>query len=99
MQFCGIRSYLRQTPEGCGAGQKNRAADRVSRRGAVPQMQRSAEAKVAHLKRGVVARGPRAIAGLGKNAAATGRGLRVNSRMQAPAGPLVVRARAVRRRA
>jgi len=46
------------------------------------------------LKRGVVARGPRAIAGLGKNAAATGRGLRVNSRMQAPAGPLVVRARA-----
>jgi len=59
----------------------------------------SAEAKVAHLKRGVVARGPRAIAGLGKNAAATGGGLRVNSRMQAPAGPLVVRAGAVRRRA
>ena len=48
------------------------------------------------MKRGVVARGPRAIAGLGKNAAATGGGLRVNSRMQAPAGPLVVRARAVR---
>jgi hypothetical protein len=55
---------------------------------------------VSHLKRGVAAAGPgMAIEGLGENAAGTGGGLRVNNRMQATAGRLVVTASAVRRRA
>jgi len=63
-------------------------------------MSRSAEAKVAHLKRGVGAAGP----GDGdceswRECSGHGGGLRVNNRMQATAGPLVVTARAVRRRA
>ncbi len=62
-------------------------------------MSRSAEAKVAHLKRGVAAAGPGDGVSLGESAAGTGGGLRVNNRMQATAGPLVVTARAVRRRA
>jgi len=40
-----------------------------------------------------------AIVSLGESAAGTGGGLRVNNRMQATAGPLVVTARAVGRRA
>jgi len=39
------------------------------------------------------------VVGLGESAAGTGGGLRVNNRMQATAGPLVVTASAVRRRA
>jgi len=63
-------------------------------------MRLSAEAKVSHLERGVAAAGPgMAIVGLGESAAGTSGGLRVNNRMQATAGPLVVTASAVRRRA
>ena len=55
---------------------------------------------MSHLKRGVAAAGPgMAIVGLSESAAGTGGGLRVNNRMQATAGPLVVIASAVRRRA
>ena len=41
-----------------GAGQSNRAADRVIRRGAVPKVSQIAEAMVSHLKRGVAPAGP-----------------------------------------
>ena len=82
------------------AEQARSRSRRPSRRG--PEMSRSAEAKVAHLKRGVAAAGPgdgdceswRECSGHRH-----GGGLRVNNRMQATAGPLVVTARAVRRRA
>ena len=60
-------------------------------------MCRSVEAKVAPLERGVAAAGPRLL--VFEEGAGTGDGLRVNNRMQATAGPLVVRASAVRRRA
>jgi hypothetical protein len=56
---------------------------------------------VSHLERGVVAAGPLDSdywSGR-ESAAATGGGLRGDNRMQATAGPLVVRAGAVRRRA
>ena len=64
-------------------------------------MSRSGEAQVSHLERGVVAAGPEDSVcwSWRESAAATGGGLRVNHRMQATAGSLVVTASAVRRRA
>ena len=62
-------------------------------------MSRAVEAKLSHLKRGVAAAGPGDGDSLDESAAGTGGGLRVNNRMQATAGPLVVRVSAVRRRA
>jgi hypothetical protein len=62
-------------------------------------MGRRAEAMVSHLERGVVAAGPGRRLLVLERERATGGGLRVNNRMQATAGSLVVTASAVRRRA
>ena len=92
---------LDKHPKAAGAGLSSRAANRVNRRGAIPRMSRSGEAQVSHLERGVVAAGPEDSDcwSWRESAAAMGGGLRVNNRMQATAGSLVVTASAVRRRA
>jgi len=100
MQFCGTRRYPRQTPEVWRRWTEHmcKRSRQPARRGPANEPER--RSKGGSLEAWRSGQGPTGLARLGRESAAdTGSGLRVNNRMQATAGPLVVRARAVRRRA
>jgi hypothetical protein len=99
MQFCGIRSYPRQTPEGCRRWTKQPRSQ--SRQPARRDPENEPERRSEGVSLGARRAGPgdSDCWSWRESAAATGGGLRVNNRMQATAGSLVVTASAVRRRA